>query len=146
MYGPAQHFSAIINLTLFFFSFFQVFSHGRKSSLEHHSVSHPAQTSSAADSVQAFVDSVKEAVSDSNFEPRSSAANAKQPHSLGELFDGFQDKVAHIQQQEQERMRVFEEIRLASVFARAFPSFSHVNWFLSCPLIRYSFCGEQGVD
>jgi hypothetical protein len=52
------------------------------------------------------VDSVKDAVDGAHAHTK-----AKQSHSLGVLLDGFQDKVAHIQEQEHDRMKVFEEIR-----------------------------------
>ena len=61
--------------------------------------------------MQALVDSVKDVVTDSTTGTTAASTKTKQSHSLGVLLDGFQDKVAHIQEQEQDRMKVFEEIR-----------------------------------
>ncbi len=71
----------------------------------------PSVSSASIDTVDALVSSVRDAMTDSS---NTAPAKAKQPHSLGVLLDGFQEKVANIQEQEHERMKVFEEIR--SVF------------------------------
>lgn len=88
-----------------------VFSHARKVASDLQDLTEQLQSSSIANSVQALVDSVKDVVTDSTTGTTAASTKTKQSHSLGVLLDGFQDKVAHIQEQEQDRMRVFEEIR-----------------------------------
>ncbi len=73
----------------------------------------PSDSFASADAVEALVNSVHDAVAESAGAGSKANAKAKQPHSLGVLLDGFQAKVSSIQEQEHERMKIFEEIRSA---------------------------------
>jgi CRP-like cAMP-binding protein len=92
----------------------QVFFHGPKhpTPLDERRFE-PSVSSASTDAVDALVSSVRDAMADSAAAGNAAPAKAKQQHSLGVLLDGFQEKVANIQEQEHERMKVFEEIRSA---------------------------------
>ena len=92
----------------------QVFFHGPKHPLPLDETRfEPSDSFASAGTVESLVSSVHDAMADSAGAGSKAKAKAKQPHSLGVLLDGFQEKVSNIQEQEHERMKVFEEIRSA---------------------------------